>query len=178
MKDIVALGTPVLLVALVAITTLRAQPAKKPRPDRILMVCTYETPDDRALTYVVEGRDCGACRRHPLVKQSGGVNSEIGSCYRQIERGGDTDNPVPMDQGDPAWTAAEDEASRCDAPLRGSEACAGLKESAFACRRQCHRDPDCSAMCRSRCEDRSECPRPPSSRGTGKQVQSKMPLDT
>jgi len=157
-KDIVAIGTPIAFVVVAAILGMRRPPEKKPKPDKILVVCSYESDDDSTLAFVVPGRDCAACRRHPLyAKVASSPGSELVGCYRQIQKGEDDELSLGA-EGEPRWSEAEREARRCDG-LSPRNACVDLKTLSFACRRECHRDPDCLSLCRSRC-DTSRCGTP------------------
>jgi len=149
-KDIVAIGTPIAFVVVAALLGMRRPPEKKPKPDKILVVCSYESDDDSALAFVVSGRDCAACRRHPLYAKVASSDSELVGCYRQVQKGED-DELSQGAEGEPRWSEAEKEARRCDG-LSPRNACVDLKTLSFACRRECHRDPDCVSLCRSRCD--------------------------
>lgn len=152
-KDIVAIASPIVIVALAALMGVRPPKPPKPKPDKVLMVCSYATPDDRIFTFVASGHDCSICR--PEVREQGTNRGPLAftGCYRQIEKA-EPPKEGAADEADPAWTEAESEASRCDVMLgsRVKASCEELRALSFSCRRQCHRDPDCLAMCRDRCD--------------------------
>jgi hypothetical protein len=153
-KDIFAVASPIVIVGLAALMGVRPpKQAEKPKPDKVLMVCSYATPDDRTFTFVASGHDCGICRGHLPADSAGRGPLAFTGCYRQIEKG-EPAKDRPDDEADPAWTEAESEASHCDVLLasRVSASCEQLRSLSFSCRRQCHRDPDCLTMCRDRCD--------------------------